>query len=301
MAATSAGQVAGSRRRGTCITFLSDYGLQDEFVAVCKGVIRRIAPDTEILDITHCIEPFALRHGAQVLARTVAFMPVAVHLAIVDPTVGSSRRPIAVRTADGSMFVAPDNGLIGDAVRARGGPDGAWEIANPQVMLSEVSQTFHGRDIFAPAAAHLAIGRPPEDLGDAVDLDSLVVLPEPPVVPHGDHVHAEVVAVDRFGNVQLGLTARRLAEMLGAREGDVLEVVIGGRSITLVRGSHFSAVGPQQPVLIADSSGHAALAVNQGSFADMAGSRPGDQVVLGLSGGNAGSCASDIGKGTEGH
>src|SRR3954452_14646550 len=148
----------------TVITFLTDFGLQDDFVGTCHGVIAQIAPDARVIDITHGIEPQAILQGAVVLRNTVPFMPVGVHLAVVDPDVGGDRRAVAVRTADGRTFVGPDNGLLTLAADELG-VEGAHELTDERYRLREVSRTFHARDIFAPAAAHLASGVPIHDLG----------------------------------------------------------------------------------------------------------------------------------------
>ena len=165
------------------ITFLTDFGLQDDFVGVCRGVIKRIAPDAEILDITHGIAPQHVLQGALVLANTLPYMPEGVHLAVVDPSVGTERRALAVRSGDGRLHVGPDNGLLITAAEKLGGIDGAWQLANERYALQHVSRTFHGRDIFAPAAAHLALGLDPAELGPPIAPAELVRLdmPEPEV------------------------------------------------------------------------------------------------------------------------
>src|SRR5438105_348682 len=150
------------------ITFLTDFGVQDDFVGVCRGVMRGIAPDTTVIDITHGIPPQGVMQGAVVLARAIPYMPVCVHLAVVDPGVGSARRPIAVRTHSGRMFVGPDNGLLMRAADADGA-ESARALTNPRYHLERVSRTFHARDVFAPVAAYLAAGAEFDDLGDTVD------------------------------------------------------------------------------------------------------------------------------------
>src|SRR6266540_1508332 len=147
------------------ITFRSDFGLQDDFVGTCHGVIKRIAPEAQIIDITHGIEPQAVLQGALVLASTVPYMPEGVHLAVIDPGVGSGRRCLALRDARGRLYVGPDNGLLVPAAEKLGGIAQVWELTNPAYMLKPVSRTFHGRDVFSPAAAHLACGTAPEELG----------------------------------------------------------------------------------------------------------------------------------------
>src|SRR5262245_59519083 len=146
------------------ITFLSDFGLKDDFVGTCHGVMKRIAPDAQIIDITHGIPPTSILQGALVLANTIGFMPIGVHLAIVDPGVGGPRRPLALRDAEGRIYVGPDTGLLLPAA-SHYGIEEAHELANPAYALESISRTFHGRDLFSPAAAHLATGVPLAELG----------------------------------------------------------------------------------------------------------------------------------------
>ena len=160
------------------VTFLSDFGLRDDFVGTCHGVIKRIAPDVQIVDITHGIPPRAIVQGALVLANTVPYMPQGVHLAVVDPGVGGPRRALALRDGDGRLYVGPDNGLLLPAAE-RAGLTEAHEIVNPEYALSPVSRTFHGRDLFAPAAAHLARGLALEELGPPIAPEALVRLELP--------------------------------------------------------------------------------------------------------------------------
>ena len=138
------------------VTFLTDFGLQDDFVGTCHGVIKRIAPEAEILDITHGVRPGAVLQGALVLANALPYMPSGVHLAVVDPGVGGTRRPLALQDGEGRLHVGPDNGLLLPAAEQFGGVAAVHELANPDYSLQPVSRTFHGRDLFAPAAAHLA-------------------------------------------------------------------------------------------------------------------------------------------------
>ena len=187
---------ADARRRrpprgapGMVITFLTDFGLSDDFVGVCHGVMKRIAPESPVIDITHGIPPQAVLQGALVLANTVPYMPEGVHLAVVDPGVGGGRRPLALRDASGRLYVGPDNGLLIPAAEANGGVAEARELTNPDYALPSVSRTFHGRDLFAPAAAHLSKGVDLAELGPPVATDALVRLDLPvPVV--GDDPHA---------------------------------------------------------------------------------------------------------------
>src|SRR5918912_24837 len=169
--------MAGSR----FVTFLTDFGLRDDFVGTCHGVIKRIAPDVEIIDITHGLEPGRVLQGALVLANTLPYMPEGVHLAVVEPGVGGPRRALALRDGAGRLYVGPDNGLLIPATERFGGIAEAHELANPAYALEPVSRTFHGRDLFSPAAAHLAAGIELGELGPPVAADALARLdvPEP--------------------------------------------------------------------------------------------------------------------------
>src|SRR5207237_739042 len=175
-------------------------------VGTCHGVMKRIAPDVQIIDITHGIEPHQVLQGALVLAATLQYMPIGVHLAVVDPGVGGVRRPLALRDGEGRLYVGPDNGLLLPAAERYGGVAAAHELANPSYALGHVSRTFHGRDLFSPAAAHLALGVPLGELGPPIDPGELVRLeiPQPERIAGG--IRATVLAVDRFGNAALNLT-----------------------------------------------------------------------------------------------
>ena len=187
------------------ITFLTDFGLGDDFVGTCHGVMKRIAPDVQIIDITHGISPQGVLQGALTLANTLPFMPVGVHLAVVDPGVGGARRALALRDREGRVHVGPDNGLLIPAAEKLGGIAEAHELTNPEYALESVSRTFHGRDLFSPAAAHLALGLALAELGPPIDPEALARLDVPqPEVGH-TRINCTVLAVDRFGNVQLNL------------------------------------------------------------------------------------------------
>ncbi|HYV02229.1 MAG TPA: SAM-dependent chlorinase/fluorinase, partial [Actinomycetota bacterium] len=185
------------------IAFLSDYGLEDEFVGICHAVMARLAPRASVIDLTHAIPPHDVLRGALVLARSVAYLPTdAVLLAVVDPGVGTERRPIAVETVrEGRLLVGPDNGLLSLAWDEAGGVARAVEIRSPDVVLEPVSTTFHGRDVFSPAAAAVASGWPLERLGPAIDPSGLEVVRVPEPTVEDGRVDAEVLSVDRFGNL----------------------------------------------------------------------------------------------------
>jgi len=205
------------------ITFLSDFGVEDDFAGTCHGVIKRIAPEADVIHITHGIEPQSVLQGALVLANTLPYMPVGIHLAVVDPDVGSPRRALALRTRDGRTLIGPDNGLLMRAAERVGGVERAHEISNRAYALEPVSRTFHGRDVFAPAAAHLSLGVEVGELGDAIDPSTLVQLEVPVPEVGRRRIRATCLYVDRFGNVQLNLTAGDV-ERLGVVPGRRVEV-----------------------------------------------------------------------------
>jgi hypothetical protein len=256
------------------IVFLTDYGLADEFVGVCRGVIERVAPGAVVVDLTHQIGRQAVLHGAIVLGRAARYMPeTAVYLAVVDPGVGSERRPVAIEAASGALLVGPDNGLLSMAWEALGGAARAVEIASDDVLLHPVSRTFHGRDVFAPATAHLAAGVPIDRLGPAVDVEALhtVELSGPMVTPGA--IGARVVGVDGFGNVQLNATPEDL-KAAGLRG----PVVVGPHEVPMVE--TFADVPEGYPAVIVDSQGYLALVVNGGHAARFFDVRPGDAVTI---------------------
>jgi S-adenosylmethionine hydrolase len=256
------------------IVFLTDYGLSDEFVGVCHGVMARFAPEARVIDLTHAIPRQDVMAGAIALARAAPFMPEdAVYLGVVDPGVGSTRRSIAVACGSGALLVGPDNGLLSMAWAALGGAAQATEITSDRVLLRPVSATFHGRDVFAPAAAHLSIGMSLGELGRSVDPLTLRSIESAgPMIAVGV-VGARVVTVDGYGNVQLN-----------ARPGDLkaagLEgpVEVCGRAVA--RASTFADVPEGAAAAIVDSQGFVALVVNGGSAAGVLGLHRGDAVTL---------------------
>ncbi len=256
------------------IVFITDYGLQDEFVGVCHGVIARIAPDARVIDLTHAIPRQDVFRGAVVLSRATGFMPPgAVYCAVIDPGVGSERRSIAVRASTGDLLVGPDNGVLSLAWEALGGVEAAHEVTAPEVQLQPVSRTFHGRDVFAPAAAHLATGTPLDAMGQALDVASLRSLELPgPMVARGA-IGARVMGVDGFGNVQLNVTGQQLeASRIGRR------LVLRGHPVPVV--GIFADLPEHGLGAIVDSQGYLALVVNRGSAAEALGLTEGDSVVL---------------------
>ena len=260
------------------ITFTSDYGLEDHFVGVCHGVMARVAPGARVLDVSHAVGAQDVRQGARVLAEAVPYLPRAVHLAVVDPGVGTGRGTVAVE-AGGQVLVGPDNGLLVWAAEALGGPGRVVALENPAYRLEPVSRTFHGRDVFAPAAAHLAAGVDPGELGPELDPAGLVRLERPAARFDRDRVLASVVAVDHFGNLALDLRRHDL-EGAGVAVGDTVAVRAGGRAHRATVAETFASVAAGELLLHEDSFGWLALAVNQGRAADRLGAGPGDRVEI---------------------
>jgi S-adenosylmethionine hydrolase len=260
------------------ITFLTDFGVQDDFVGVCRGVMRGIAPDATVIDITHGIPPQAVTQGAVVLARAIPYMPVCVHLAVVDPGVGSARRPVAVRTATGRIFIGPDNGLLMRAAD-REGPEEARALSNPRYHLETVSRTFHARDVFAPVAAHLAAGAHFADLGDEIDPAELVRvdLPEPEVGK--TNLHATVLTVDRFGNLSLNLTRMHL-DAVSVEEGGWVELQFALDAFYAQVAETYTDTKRGQLILYEDSYGAVAVAIREGNAARLTSAGPGDKVRI---------------------
>jgi len=263
------------------VTFLSDFGLQDDFVGTCHGVIKVIAPDVEIIDVTHGIPPQQVLQGALVLANTTPYMPQGVHLAVVDPGVGSSRRPLALRSGDGRILVGPDNGLLVPAAERLGGIAEVHELANADYALDIVSRTFHGRDLFAPAAAHLATGVPLESLGPPVAADALarLDLPEPEVGE--SRIHATVLYIDRFGNVQLNLTREHL-QRAEVTPGTVVEVELALDRYYAVAARTFADARKGDVILYEDAYKNIALAISGGNAAELFAAAPGQEVRIRL-------------------
>jgi S-adenosyl-L-methionine hydrolase (adenosine-forming) len=260
------------------VTFLTDFGLQDDFVGTCHGVIAMIAPEARVLDLTHGIDPQAVLQGALVLRNAIEYTPVGVHLAVVDPDVGGNRRAVAVRTADGRLFVGPDNGLLLLAADELG-IEAVHELTNPRYRLSEVSRTFHARDIFAPAAAHLAAGVPVGELGPALDPATLVRLELPRTEVGRTQVHATVLIVDRFGNVATNVR-RSEVDTLGCEDGGRVEVRLQLDRYYAVLAGTFADTAPGELILYEDSYGLMTLAISQGNAARLTGVRPGDRLRI---------------------
>jgi S-adenosylmethionine hydrolase len=260
------------------VTFLSDYGHDDVFVGVCKGVIAQIAPHVRLIDVCHLIAPQDVEQGATQLAGAMPYLPVGIHLAVVDPQ-GVHARGIVVRTADGSLLVGPDNGLLSLAWEVRGGIEKVVEVANRELWLERVHATFRGRDIYAPVAGHLAAGTDLDEVGPEVALEDLTRITVHEAVVDDDHVHAEIRAVDHFGNASLNI-ARADLEAAGITLGDVVEVRCNGRTITVPFTHTFGEVTPGRLTLCEDSFRAVQLAVNAGRASQELRVNRGDPIVI---------------------
>lgn len=280
-------------RRYETVSFLTDYGTRDEFVGVVKSVIRDLAPHVTVVDLTHEIEPFDVRAGSLALARTVGYLPEGVVLAVVDPGVGTDRRAVAIEVAGGAgVLVGPDNGLLAPAVAMAGGAERAVVLTNTDFQLAAAGATFAGRDVFAPAAAHLCSGVDLYELGDPIEPDLLL----PGVVPlsreEAGVLLCEVLWVDRFGNGQLNVDPGEVAAFaLGAEAaagvdtaGLQVRVAVGDPADPTVRVARvtntFADIAGGAVGLVVDSYGMLALALDRRSAAQELGIAAGDQVVI---------------------
>ena len=296
------------------ITFLSDYGNADEFAGVCRAVIAKIAPEATVIDLTHSIPRHDVARGAAALQRSLRYAPPGIHLAVVDPGVGTERRPLAVRVrADDRVLVGPDNGLLSPSISALGGAIEAVDLTRSPFLLAPVSETFHGRDIFAPVAAQLSNGVPISEAGDPIGSERLFkVAPPEPLVEPGRLV-ANVADIDTFGNVALEASGHDLRSVAGqaelappegetqpqAQAGGDSPSAVGPRPVAAVAppatigiadsshratcGSAFADVPEGGLLLYIDSSNRVSLAVNRGNAARDLGLHPGDEVTVRLS------------------
>jgi S-adenosyl-L-methionine hydrolase (adenosine-forming) len=247
------------------ICFLSDFGLADDFVGTCKGVMLRFAPGLSIVDLTHEVPGFAVETGAEILQHATRYMPAdTVYLAVIDPGVGTERRELALLTESGAMLVGPDNGLLVQAAESLGGISGAVALTEESYHLHPVSNTFHGRDVFAPVAAHLAAGVELWDLGEVVDSSSLERLSPPSSSSGGgEGFETSIISIDRFGNARLSV----MQEESGLEYGDALKIDAGDGEMSVRYVETFGSARAGELVLVPDSHWHLSLAINKGSAA----------------------------------
>lgn len=267
------------------VSLLTDFGNDSVYAGVCRGVILKLAPSATVIDLTHAIPAYQVRVGALALADAVPYLPIGVHMAVVDPGVGTSRRPLVIATRRGDSLVGPDNGLLMPAAAALGGVVSVHELSNPAYQLRRRSHTFHGRDIFAPAAGHLVSGMSPAALGPAVPVAQCVDLR----IPEGHWQHSatgaeqelqgEVIAIDHYGNVILSLTPNDL-EAQGIALGDMLAVQLPAQTLHLRWGATFGETPAHSALLYTDSSWRLGIALNQAAAATLWQVEIGQQVTL---------------------
>jgi S-adenosylmethionine hydrolase len=269
---TPAAAGASTAGRPPFVSLLSDFGLRDPSAGIMRAVVAGICPEANVVDIAHDINKFAVRDGALLLWSAAPYLPVGAHVAVVDPGVGTARKGIALQTQRGDYLVGPDNGLLMPAAARLGGITHAHLLENPRFALPDVSSSFHGRDLFAPAGAHLADGVDIEELGRAVDPRRLLALewPSPEIRP--GLLRAQAIYLDTFGNVKLSaLTDDIAAALPGLRFGERITVRVGegaGRQeVAATWARTFGDVPKGAPLLTADSYGRVALSVDQGSAA----------------------------------
>ncbi len=263
------------------IVFMTDFGVLDDAVAICRGVMYSIMPEVRIVDLTHQVTPFSILDGARFLYGATPYYPAgAVFVVVVDPTVGSTRKAIVAKSRRGQYFVLPDNGLL-TLVEQRDGIEAAREITNSEWMIgSKLSSTFHGRDIFSPVGAHVARGDDWTKVGPEVPVNALVRLKLKSARLDDRGLAAEVLATDGpFGNLVTNIDADDFLK-LGYQRGQGVPVTMGDKQMKLKFVRTFSDVPLNQPLLYIDSRGHVGLAVNQGSFAAVYGIKPPVEIFI---------------------
>jgi len=258
------------------ITLLTDFGLRDPYVAEMKAVIISICQKARIVDISHEIEKFNVRMGAFILAQAAPHFPKGtIHVAVVDPGVGTARKPIIVET-ERAFYVGPDNGLLMLAAR-NDGVKCVYEIANPKYMLRHVSRTFHGRDIFSPAAAHLANGVDPSEFGPIVENPIMPSFLSPKIM--GNEVVGEILHIDRFGNLITNIPESML-KALGISEGMNLQFKLGDREVRVKLCSSYNDVQKGSLLSIVGGTGFLEISINQGNASCLLNMKIGDRVIL---------------------
>lgn len=263
------------------VTFMTDFGLRDPSAGVLSGVVLAMTPDARTLDLTHAIPPYDVEAGAEALVESLVHLPVGIHVAVVDPGVGTQRRPIAIRCARGDVLIGPDNGLLLPAAHALGGVAAVLELDDERWWGPNRSHTFHGRDLFAPVAAHLAGGVPFGDLGSALDAALLVPATALPLDAREGELHTVVRIVDGFGTLVLAGDRSHISASLGALEpGQPLVISVGSKTIQTVWANRFGDVPEHDPLCYIDSAGRLALAINRGNAAERYGATRRTPVVI---------------------
>ncbi len=265
------------------ISFTSDFGFEDGWVGVCKGVILNIAPGAQIIDISHGIPNFNIKKASFVLSSSLPFMPLGVHLAVVDPGVGTERRSIVLEVARGDYLVGPDNGLLIPVAEGLGGVARAIEISNDEYILKPTCPTFHARDIFAPVAGHLANGVNLEDIGVEISSNSLSQAPwKETVASREGKIECEIVDIDKFGTIHLNISGKKLVE-LGLSYGAIIEISWREESAVIPFCRTFGDVLTCSSLVLIDSTNYLSLAINGGNAASFFGLKEGDKVAIKIS------------------
>lgn len=263
------------------IGFLTDFGL-DGAAATCRGVMIGICPDAQIVDVSHTVAKYAIGDGSFLLRSALPYLPVGVHVGVVDPGVGTERRPVAIRTERGDVLIGPDNGLLVEPAEALGGVAEARELTNRALWLPVTSSTFHGRDIFAPVAAHLAAGDATfEAVGHRLDPSALMRIERPPTLITEGRIEAAVVYVDSFGNLRLSAAGDAVESAFGPmRPGAALQAEVDDTPFAVAWAPSFGHVESGAALLYRDSSDNLAMALNQGDLAARLGVGSGARVRL---------------------
>ena len=263
------------------VTFMTDFGLRDPSAGVLSGVVLAMTPDARTLDLTHAIPPYDVEAGAEALVESLVHLPVGAHVAVVDPGVGTQRRPIAIRCVRGDILIGPDNGLLLPAAKTLGGIAAVVVLDDERWWGPSRSHTFHGRDLFAPVAAHVASGVPFGDLGSPLDASLLVPAAALPIEAKAGELHTVVRIVDGFGTLVLAGDRSDITTALGALEpGQPLRITVGDQKIETVWANRFGDVAEHDPLCYIDSAGRLALAVNRGSAAQRYGATRRTPVVI---------------------
>jgi S-adenosylmethionine hydrolase len=261
------------------ISFLSDFGDEDGWVASCKGVILSIAPEASFVDISHSIPSFSIRKGALVLASTLPYLPIGIHLAVIDPGVGTERRGIIGKVKRGDFLVGPDNGIFGPVIERLGGPIEVVEIKNKKYFREEICATFHGRDIFAPTAAFLFLGVKMSEFGPRIDSREIERKPwkEPQVSK--DLIVGEIIDIDKFGTLRSNISSKMLGEM-GFKKANLIRSEWSSEALKLSFVDTFGQVPKGERLLLIDSTGFLCLAINYGNAAQNLNAQIGDKVII---------------------
>lgn len=260
------------------ITLSSDFGVQSQGIGNMEGVIANIAPNARVIHFMHGMPSFDIRTAARTM-EVMSFMPLGFHVCVVDPGVGTSRRGIIIQVQRGDFFIGPDNGVFMSAVNILGGAEKIVEITNPKFMIKPVSPIFHGRHIFAPAAAYLAKGVKIEEFGPEVKLDDLVPAPYSEATIRNSVMEAEVININKFGSLNLNIL-HATWDKLNIRLKQKVKVSIRGKKIEMVFAETFGQVEVNIPLILKDDYGRVEIAINLGDFAKEYGVKLGDQVLI---------------------